>query len=85
MARLTATEVARNFSAVLNRVAAGEEIDVTRNGATIAVIGPAKARFVSAARFRDLLDSAPPVDDGFADELREIRATVGGPESSWPS
>jgi prevent-host-death family protein len=31
MATMTATEVARNFSDVLNRVAAGEEIEVVRN------------------------------------------------------
>ncbi len=40
MARLSATETARNFSAILNRVATGEEFEITRNGTTIAVIGP---------------------------------------------
>ena len=38
MARMTATEVARSFSSVLNRVAAGEEIEVTRSSALVAVI-----------------------------------------------
>jgi hypothetical protein len=32
MVRMSATEVARNFSAVVNRVLAGEEIEVIRNG-----------------------------------------------------
>ncbi len=43
MAKLTATEVARAFSDVLNRVAAGEEIEIVRNGATVRVARPAKA------------------------------------------
>ncbi len=85
MARLTATETARNFSAILNRVADGEEIEVTRNGTTIAVIAPPKTRLLSPARLRELLGSAPPVDDEFAAELPEIRSRIGPAESSWPS
>ena len=85
MARLSATEVARRFSEVLNRVASGEEIEVTRAGAPVAVIAPPKARLLSAERFRELLASAPPVDEEFADDLRAIRRSVGPPESAWPS
>ncbi len=85
MPRMTATEIARNFSAVLNRVAAGEEIEIVRNGAVVAVIGPAKARFVSADRLRELLRAAPPVDEEFAGDLSRIRAEAGKPESPWPS
>jgi hypothetical protein len=40
---------------------------------------------MDAARFRDLLRSAPPVDDEFAADLRAIRDEVGRPESPWPS
>jgi antitoxin (DNA-binding transcriptional repressor) of toxin-antitoxin stability system len=85
VARLTATEAARNFSDVLNRATAGEEIEITRSGATVAVIGPPKARLVSADRYRELMQSAPPVDGEFATDLREIRAEAGPVESSWPS
>ncbi|MCP9487146.1 MAG: type II toxin-antitoxin system prevent-host-death family antitoxin [Gaiellaceae bacterium MAG52_C11] len=85
MARLTATEAARRFSEVLNRVAAGEEIEITRAGAAVALIGLPKTRLLSAERFRELLASAPPVDDDFAAELRGIRESVGPPEDSWPS
>jgi prevent-host-death family protein len=77
--------MSRNFSAVLNRVAAGEEIEITRNGATVAVLAPPKVKFLPAARFRELLASAPPVDDGFPDELRSIRAEAGPAEGAWPS
>ena len=83
--RLTATEAARSFSELLNRVATGEEIEVTRAGAPVAVIGPAKVPLLTAERFRKLLADAPPVDDDFADDLRAIRKGVGPPEDSWPS
>lgn len=85
MAHLSATETARNFSAVLNRVAGGEEIEIVRNGAPVAVIGPPRARLLSAERFRELFASAPPVDEQFGDDLREIRAEAGSAEDSWPS
>ena len=43
---MTATEAARGFSHVLTRVARGEEVEVTRSGAPVAVIVPPKARLV---------------------------------------
>lgn len=85
MSRMTATEVARSFSEVLNRVATGEEVEVTRSGAAVAVIGPPRARLVTAARLSDLLSAAPSPDDGFADDLRDLRASAGPPEDRWPS
>ena len=86
MGRRSATEVARRFSEVLNRVAGGEEIEVTRSGAPVAVISPPKTRLISAERFRELLASAPPVDDEFAEDLRRIRREAGlAPENPWPS
>lgn len=86
MVRLTATEVARSFSDVLNRIAQGEEIEVTRAGAPVAVITPPRVRLVSAARVRELLATAPPVDEGFAEDVRRIRREAGtAPESPWPS
>jgi prevent-host-death family protein len=85
MTRLTATEVARNFSDVLNRVAAGEDIEIVRNGAPIAVLSPPLARTLPASRLRTLLESLPPVDDDFVDDLRRIRSEAGHPEDPWPS
>jgi prevent-host-death family protein len=85
MARLTATEAARNFSEVLNRVAAGEEIEIVRNGATVALLGPPKRRLLSPEAFRELMAAAPPVDDTFVDDLRGIRDEAELPESPWPS
>lgn len=83
--RLSATEVARHFSEVLNRVLAGEEIEVTRAGAPVALITPPRARLLSAEQFTYLIASAPPVDDAFAGDLRAVRASLAAPEDRWPS
>lgn len=85
MVRVTATDAARGFSDLLNRVAAGEEIEVTRSGAPVAVIGPPKGRVVSAERFRELIAAAPRPDEEFADDVRALRNTVGPPAVPWPS
>lgn len=82
---MTATEAARSFSDVLNRVAAGEEIEVTRSGAPVAVITPPKVRALSAERFRLLLADAPAPDDDFARDVRALRATLPAPENPWAS
>jgi prevent-host-death family protein len=76
---MTATQAERSFSEVLNRVAAGEEIELTRGGAPVAVIGPARVRLVSAARFRELLASAPSPDPDFVAALSAAREGAGPP------
>jgi prevent-host-death family protein len=87
--RMTATEVARNFSDVLNWVSAGEQIEITRNGATVAIIGPpgkTKVRFMSPERLREFIASMPPTDDDFIRDLEEIRRSVGPPpDIQWDS
>jgi prevent-host-death family protein len=82
---MTATEAARRFSELLNRVAAGEEIEVVRNGSQVAVISPAKGQLMSAARFRDLIATAPPPDDEFTEDIRLARRSIGPSEDAWPS
>lgn len=81
---MTATEAARTFSDVLNRVASGEVVEVTRSGAPVAVIGPPRARLISAERFRALLASAPAPDDALAGELRAARDGLDPPGDPWP-
>lgn len=85
MSRMTATEAARSFSDVLNRVAGGEEVEVTRSGAPVAVISPPRAHMLSAERFRDLIATAPRADDDFGEDLRALREGVGAPEDRWAS
>ena len=82
---MTATEAARTFSDVLNRVAAGDEVEVTRSGAPVAIIGPPTARLLSAERFRELVATAPQPDDDFVRDVRAARSSVGPPASPWRS
>jgi antitoxin (DNA-binding transcriptional repressor) of toxin-antitoxin stability system len=86
VARITATEAARSFSDVLNRIAAGEELEIVRNDALVAVIGPPRARFLTRDRFRELLASAPSPDENFVEDVRLARADAGPPPTDpWPS
>jgi prevent-host-death family protein len=85
MARMTATEAARSFSDVLNRVSAGEEVEVTRSGMPVAVISPPKAQLISAERFRELIATAPRPDEDFANDVLAARRSVGPPREPWPS
>ncbi|HMJ01590.1 MAG TPA: type II toxin-antitoxin system prevent-host-death family antitoxin [Conexibacter sp.] len=86
MVRLTATEVARSFSRVMSRVSAGEEIEIVRNGAPIAELRPARARpTVSTERWRNMIETAPPIDDDFARDVEQGRAAFGPPSGAWPS
>lgn len=82
---MSATEAARSFSDVLNRVAAGDEIEVTRNGAPVAVIGRPHGQLVAAERFRELMATAPTPDADFAADVRAARGAIGPPETAWPS
>jgi len=86
MVRLTATEVARSFSRIINRVGAGEEIEIVRNGVPIAELRPASARpTITAAQWRELMETLPPVDDDFAHDVEVGRSTFGPPSSAWLS
>lgn len=86
MTRLTATEVAREFSAVVNRIGAGEEIDVVRNGVPVVQMRPASSgHLVSADRWRALMAAAPSPNEGFAREVEAGREAIGPPSGAWPS
>lgn len=86
MTRLSATEVARAFSAVVNRIGAGEEIEVVRNGVPVVQMRPVSARhLVSAAGWRELMDSAPSPDEDFARDVEAGREAIGPPSGAWPS
>jgi antitoxin (DNA-binding transcriptional repressor) of toxin-antitoxin stability system len=82
---MTATDAARSFSDLLNRVADGEEIEITRSGASVAVISPPKGKLMSAARFRELIATAPTPDAGFVEDVEAIRGSVAAPDNPWPS
>ncbi len=86
MTRLTATEVARKFSKIVSMVSAGEEVEVVRNGVPIVQMRPIQGRqVISASRWRELMDSAPPVDEDFEGDVEAAREAVGPPSAAWPS
>jgi prevent-host-death family protein len=76
--RMTATEAVRHFSAVLGRVASGEEIEVVRNGAAVAVIAPPPGG-ARTQRSRE----AQAGGDSFADDLRALEAELETPPEAW--
>ncbi len=84
--RMTATEVSRNFSAVLTRVDAGEEIEVLRNGAPVAhIVRTPAERAVSAERLRELFGGTSRLDADFAEDVAAARRTLAPPRDPWAS
>jgi antitoxin (DNA-binding transcriptional repressor) of toxin-antitoxin stability system len=75
---MTASEAARHFSAVLGRVAAGEEIEVVRNGVPVAVIAPPPGS-TAAQPSPGLLT----VGNSFAEDLRALEAELEAPPEAW--
>lgn len=86
MVQLSATEVARNFSAVMNRVSAGEEFEIVRNGMPIGELrSPSRPSGMSTAALRELLHSLPPVDEDFARDVEDASATIWPALDQWPA
>ena len=78
---MTATEVARNFSDVLDAVANGDEITITRGNKPIAVMGSVKEEIPNSALLAAALEEHfekykdVPVDDSFdaVEYIRQMR------------
>ena len=85
---ITATELAKNLSDILNRVRyRGESFLVERNSEPVASLGPIGAP--PGITVRELIgrlgDLASP-GDGFADDLEAIQAAQPSDEApAWPS
>jgi antitoxin (DNA-binding transcriptional repressor) of toxin-antitoxin stability system len=84
MVRMTATEVSRHFSEVINRVDSGEEIEIVRNGKAIAELRPSQPVGISGAALRALIDGLPPLDADFAREVERERKLLGAETGAWP-
>jgi antitoxin (DNA-binding transcriptional repressor) of toxin-antitoxin stability system len=85
MVRMTATEVSRHFSNVINRVDSGEEIEIVRNGRAIAELRrPSQPVGTSGAALRALIDGLPPLDADFAGEVERERKLLGAETGEWP-
>lgn len=86
MVRLSATEVARNFSAVMNRVGAGEEIEIVRNGAPIAELRrPSRPRGISGSELKAMLAGLSRLDEDFARDVETARREIWPPADKWPA
>lgn len=74
--KVTATELARNLSDILNRVEyRGEHFIVERNGKAIARLGPPEPRSQPTVRdFLETIERLPRLGPDFADDLEEILA-----------
>jgi antitoxin (DNA-binding transcriptional repressor) of toxin-antitoxin stability system len=79
--QLSATDAARSFSEVLDSVEADNEtFVVVRHGRVVATIGPALAG--TGRALKSALRKHEP-DADWADELRELRESVGPPVDPW--
>lgn len=79
--QLSATDAARRFSEILDRVEQrGESVVIVRRGRPVATIGPAGAGTGKA--LKEVLRANPP-DPDWADEVRELRAMVGPAPDPW--
>lgn len=75
---VTATELAKNLSDILNRVKyKGERFEVHRNGEVIAQLGPPfPEKAVTFGDFLDFMRHGPRPDDQFADDLEAVLAEL---------
>jgi len=82
---LSATEAARNFSELLNRVRyRGERFVIVRGGSAIGELRPAEPARFTVRDLAALLRSLPPVDDGYLDAVEEFaRSQPQMPEADW--
>lgn len=86
MVRMTATEVSRNFSSVINRVDAGEAIEIVRNGRPVAELrAPSKPRGIPEAAWDRLVERMSMIDEDFARDVEESRRGLAPPVGRWPT
>ncbi len=86
---ISATQLARNLSDVLNRVKyRGERFVVQRYGETVAVVGPVTTvdrPGITVSEFLARTGDLKMPGDGFADDLEAIQAEQGLAEMpEWP-
>src|SRR5262245_36172221 len=83
--RLSATDAARRFSEVLNRVAyRGERFVIERGGEAVCEIVPARRGFLSLAELAEMLASLPTPDPAYwSDVSKAIAEQPRVPDSPW--
>ena len=81
--KITATELAKSLSDILNRVRyRGERFVIERNGEPIASLVPTAPVGITMGELAALLANLPRPDEGFADDLEAIQASQ--PKASMP-
>ncbi len=82
---ISATEAARRFSDIINRVAyRDEEFVVERGGEAVCMIVPAGPRPFTLNNLADLLSTIPKPDPAFWDEVEALaKHQPNVPEPSW--
>jgi prevent-host-death family protein len=86
MVRMSATEVARNFSAVINRVDAGEEIEIVRNGSPVAELRrAARPRRLRGDAWQRFVTNLPVVDEDYARDVEQASREIWPPLDQWPA
>lgn len=86
--KITATELARNLSDILNRARyKGESFVIERNGEAVAQIDPPPKPGLTLGELAALLRELPPLDDKFADDLESARSILRDPvvPPRWPN
>ncbi len=76
MITMTATEIGRSFSAVLDLASQGETINITRGGELVATISPPVR--ANGAAILDAYSAAVP-DPEFADALESVHRELNAP------
>ncbi len=86
--RITATQLARSLSDVLNRVRyQGERFEIQRNGETVATLGPTAdpQRGVTLKEILASIERGPRMDPDFLDDVEEIHRNQPLPQvREWP-
>jgi antitoxin (DNA-binding transcriptional repressor) of toxin-antitoxin stability system len=67
MRTMTATEASRSFSDLLDAIERGESVTITRGNHAVAEMRPARRR--TGAGLRAALETVPPPDDRFAEDI----------------
>lgn len=80
MKTMTATEASRSFAALLDDVARGEHVIITRGGRRIAEVGPVAAG--NGGLLVDFLLSAP-IDVDYASDVAAARAAARAEDPVW--
>jgi prevent-host-death family protein len=85
--RITATELSRHLSEILNRVRyKGESFVVERNGEAIASINPQGQSGITMKQLAEAMANVPNLDEEFEKDLEAARSILRDPKlPEWPN